>query len=136
MSALTSLGRQAAMIRAVFRDQWKQPAEFRRWQTERLQAIVAHAYANVPFHRRRMEAAGVTPDVIRSLDDIGRLPFSDKEAVRAAYPHDAMAPGYGPHNTYEEHTSGSTGKNLQLRHDFAAYDYYKALTYRQYHEHV
>lgn len=54
--------------------------QLRRLQTHKLQQLVARAFADSPYHRRLYEAAGVTPDKIRSLDDIRRLPFMTREA--------------------------------------------------------
>ena len=49
-------------------------AAMTRWQTRRLREQVAHADANSPFYRRKLEAArrqaGADPD----LDDLGRCP--------------------------------------------------------------
>ena len=38
-----------------------------------------------------MEAVGVTPDDIKSIDDISKLPFLTKDDLRDAYPYDLMA---------------------------------------------
>lgn len=53
--------------------------QLRALQLQRLQHLVARAYHRSPFHRRLYEQAGVTPDRIRSLDDIRRLPFMTRE---------------------------------------------------------
>lgn len=65
--------------------------ELRALQLERLQHTVRHAYANVPTYRRKLDAAGVTPDDIRSLDDLQRLPFTTKEDLRESYPFGMFA---------------------------------------------
>jgi phenylacetate-CoA ligase len=38
-----------------------------------------------------MKAAGVTPDDIRSLDDLAKLPFTDKDDMRDNYPYGTFA---------------------------------------------
>ena len=38
------------------------------------------------FYRRRFREAGVSPEDIRSLDDLQRLPFTTKEDLRENYP--------------------------------------------------
>ena len=48
-------------------------------QLRRLQRLVGFAWERSAFHRRLYEKAGVTPDRIRSLDDIRRLPFMTRE---------------------------------------------------------
>ena len=47
-------------------------------QLERLRATVDNAYRNVPLHRARMDAAGVKPSDIRTLEHVARLPFTVK----------------------------------------------------------
>ena len=51
------------------------PEYLRELQLTRLKKIVRHAYDNVEFFRNRMNEAGLTPDVITSLKDLGKLPF-------------------------------------------------------------
>ena len=63
--------------------------QLRALQTARLQQLVQRAYATSPFVRRLYQQAGVTPDQIRSLDDLRRLPFMTREdwmANQAATP--------------------------------------------------
>ncbi len=60
-------------------------------QLERLRATVRNAYDHVPIHRTRLDAAGVTPDAIASLDDVERLPFTLKSDLRDHYPFGMFA---------------------------------------------
>ena len=39
-------------------------------QNERLRAVVKHEYENVPVYRERMDAAGVKPEDIRTIEDM------------------------------------------------------------------
>jgi phenylacetate-CoA ligase len=60
-------------------------------QVRRLRATVKEAYAKVPLHRTRMQAAGIEPRDLRSLDDLGRLPFTLKSDLRDHYPFGLFA---------------------------------------------
>lgn len=62
-----------------------------RLQLSRLQAVVERVYSAVPFYRRRLDEAGVTPGSIRSLEDLKRLPFTSKADLRGLYPFGALA---------------------------------------------
>jgi len=53
--------------------------DLRRLQTVKLQRVVTHAWNHSPFHRRLYEKAGITPDQIKTFDDIQRLPFMTRE---------------------------------------------------------
>jgi phenylacetate-CoA ligase len=71
-------------------ERMERPA-LRALQLERLKALVAHAYANVPHYRRSFDAAGVKPDDIRHLDDLARFPFVVKTDLRDNYPFGLLA---------------------------------------------
>jgi len=65
--------------------------ELEALQLERLQWTVRHAYQNVPHYTRTLDEAGVSPDDIRSLDDVRLLPFTTKEDLRQNYPFGMFA---------------------------------------------
>lgn len=52
--------------------------QLRRIQSQRLSEIVKLAYERVPLHRARMDKLGVKPSDIKSIDDISKLPFTQK----------------------------------------------------------
>ena len=62
--------------------------QINQWQNDGLLDVVKRVYENVPFYRKKMEAVGVTPDDIKSIDDISKLPFLTKDDLRDAYPYD------------------------------------------------
>ena len=51
-------------------------------QLENLKKTVRRVWENVPFYRARMEDWNVTPDDIKSLDDLNKLPFMTKSDLR------------------------------------------------------
>lgn len=53
--------------------------QIHQWQSERLVKQVKHVWQHVPFYRKRMEEAGVTPEDIQSADDLHKLPFLTKD---------------------------------------------------------
>ncbi len=60
-------------------------------QTERLRSTVNRVYCNVPFYRDRMQKAGIEPGDIKSLEDLKKLPFTNKEDLRDTYPYGMFA---------------------------------------------
>ena len=59
------------------------PERIARRQTQRVRAIVEHAYASVPFYTESMRERRLTPRDIRSADDLALLPLIDSAIVRA-----------------------------------------------------
>ncbi len=78
-------------------------------QLTRLRETVARAAAAVPFYRERFAQAGVTPDDLRSLGDIARLPFTTKQDLRDHYPFGMFAVPVAQLRQVHA-TSGTTGK--------------------------
>ena len=54
-------------------------------QLERLRKTVTHCM-NSPFYRKRFEDKGLSPDSIKSLDDLKKIPFTTKQDLRDNYP--------------------------------------------------
>ena len=78
-------------------------------QSRRLVDVVKRVYDNVPFYRRKMQQRGVEPGDIRSIEDIGKLPFTTKEDLRDNYPFGLLAiPKKDVVRV--QGTSGTTGK--------------------------
>ncbi len=54
-------------------------------QLERLQKTVRHCM-NSPFYQKKFQELGITPEDIKTLDDVQKLPFTSKEDLRENYP--------------------------------------------------
>jgi phenylacetate-CoA ligase len=65
--------------------------ELRGLQLKRLQATLAHAYANSPVYRAKFDAAGVHPSDCRALADLAKFPFTSKADLRDSYPFGMFA---------------------------------------------
>ena len=57
-------------------------AQIEEIQLERLKYTVKYCYDNVPFYKKKLDDAGVTPDQIKTLDDIRRIPPTTKADLR------------------------------------------------------
>ena len=56
-------------------------------QLARLKNVVARVYKGCEFYRKRLDEAGVTPDSIKTLDDIEKIPMTSKDDLRSQYPY-------------------------------------------------
>lgn len=73
--------------------------------------MVRRAYERVPLFRKRMDDLSLTPDDIKSLDDISKLPFTTKNDLRDNYPFGLFASPL--HEIVRFHaSSGTTGKPI------------------------
>jgi phenylacetate-CoA ligase len=89
------------------------PAELPAHQLKGLQWTVSHAYDNSPFYRERLDAAGIAPGSIRSLDDLHRLPCTTANDLADGYPFALRAATFA--DLVRIHaSSGTTGKRKIL----------------------
>ncbi len=85
--------------------------DMRALQSEKLVKQVKHVYENVKYYRDLMDEKGVTPDDIKSIDDLHKLPFLTKSDLRDAYPYGLL--GTDLKNCVRIHsTSGTTGRRV------------------------
>lgn len=85
--------------------------EMRAIQTEKLVTQVKHVYDNVEYYRNLMDEKGVTPDDVKSIDDLHKLPFLTKTDLRDAYPYGLL--GTDLKNCVRiQSTSGTTGRRV------------------------
>ncbi len=85
--------------------------EMRRLQSEKLVRQVKHVYDNVPYYRDLMDKKGVSPDDIKSIDDLYKLPFLSKADLRDAYPYGMLAKPLDECVRIHS-TSGTTGRRV------------------------
>ena len=78
-------------------------------QSERLVKLVKYVYDNVEFYRNKMDKAGVSPDDIKGIEDITKLPYTTKDDLRDTYPFGLFAAPMS--DIVRIHaSSGTTGK--------------------------
>ena len=59
--------------------------DIRKLQEERLVKMARYAYDNVPMFNKRFNEAGITPDDIKGLDALQKIPFTVKDDLRQCY---------------------------------------------------
>jgi phenylacetate-CoA ligase len=86
-------------------------SELRALQLQRLKATVQRCYDNVALFRQRMDERRMKPADIRTLDDVARLPFTQKTDLRDTYPYGLFA--VPMKDVVRLHaSSGTTGKPI------------------------
>jgi len=98
--------------------------EIRKIQSERLVNQVKNVWENVPMYRKRMEDMGLTPDDIKSVDDLHKLPFITKDDLRDEYPYGLLARPLSECVRIQS-TSGTTGRRVvafYTQHDVDLWD--------------
>jgi phenylacetate-CoA ligase len=65
--------------------------ELEALQLSRLQHTVSYAYDRVPLYKRKFDDAGIHPNDLRELSDLGNFPFTTKDDLREEYPFGMFA---------------------------------------------
>ncbi|HBV87853.1 MAG TPA: phenylacetate--CoA ligase [Desulfosporosinus sp.] len=98
-------------------------------QLERLKWTVNRVYNRVPHYRGKFEKLGITPEQIRSLDDLKRLPFTTKDDLRSNYPFGLFA--VPQREVVRVHaSSGTTGRPVVVGYTAKDLDTWTNLTAR------
>lgn len=86
----------------------------RELQAERLRKTLAIAAQN-EFYKKAFERAGVSPDTLRTIDDIRKFPFTLKQDMRDNYPF-GMVSGQMKEAVRIHSSSGTTGTPTVIVH--------------------
>jgi phenylacetate-CoA ligase len=83
--------------------------ELEKLQLARLQYLAQKVYHNVPFYNQKFNEMGIRPENIKSLSDLKKLPFTEKQDLRNNYPFGLFA--VPRESVVRVHvSSGTTGK--------------------------
>ena len=85
--------------------------DIKKLQSEKLVKQVKHVYENVPYYKNLMDEKGVTPDDIKGIEDLHKLPFLTKADLRDAYPYGLLAKPLEDCVRIQS-TSGTTGRRV------------------------
>lgn len=98
-------------------------------QLERLKSTVERCYNNVEHYRKKLDAAGVKPADIKTLEDIRKIPFTVKDDLRQNYPYKLFA--VPMKEVIRVHaSSGTTGKPTVVGYTKADIDMWAELIAR------
>ena len=87
--------------------------EMRALQGAKLADCVKRVYENVPAYKKKFDDAGVLPGDIKTIDDITKLPFTDKYELAENYPYGFFAVPMRDIVRIQA-SSGTTGKQKVL----------------------
>jgi phenylacetate-CoA ligase len=80
-------------------------------QSERLVKQIQHVYENVPYYRQKMDEIGLKPEDIKGIEDLHKLPFTNKDELRDQYPYGFLGVPLDECVRIQS-TSGTTGRRV------------------------
>jgi phenylacetate-CoA ligase len=94
------------------RERWS-AERLTEWQNKHLQALISHAYRNVPYYHRLFQFAGLVPEDIRGVQDLHKIPTLSKDVVRDNF-QDLAAANFTADAVVTISTSGTSGRPVRI----------------------
>ncbi len=115
----------------INRNPWRKPSDLDKLQEKMFKSIVKHAFEDTAFYRRLYRKSGVSPDDIKSLADVGKLPIVSKRDLKQSTIEERFSKRFQIAGCREGRTSGSTGEPFRIYMEPRAADYLQALHLRR-----
>ena len=98
----------------LIQNQWKSYGELKEEQEKQLRVMINFAYKNVPYYHKLFDDLKLSPDDIKKVDDLEKLPILTKEIIKQNWEN------FKPVNLnkmkyYNDATGGSTGTPFKYR---------------------
>ncbi len=103
-----------------------------QYQNAHLQKLLHHSYQNIPYYRDLFRKLNLRPDSIKTVADLERLPFLDKQTVRENYDK-LIARNRKNILCNIGLTSGSSGTPGKFLRDYRSINFEHAAVWRQWH---
>jgi phenylacetate-CoA ligase len=89
------------------------PSRIGAYQDAQIAATVEHAYRETDYYRRIMDDRGLSPDDIRGVSDLPKLPILTKDDIRQ-HRNRIVARNAKPRRLHTVQTSGSSGVPMRI----------------------
>ncbi|MFX0132865.1 MAG: phenylacetate--CoA ligase family protein [Candidatus Hodarchaeota archaeon] len=119
----------AKYYKFLMQSQWWSQEKLEEFQNKRLQIVIKHAYENVPYYRKIFNDRGLSPNDIKSKEDLKILPVLTKNDVRENF-NNLLAKNFIKFKPSCFHTSGSTGEPLHYYIDKTLIAFTQAIVWR------
>lgn len=98
-------------------------------QNKRLQVLIAHCYANVPYYTKLFDSLGLKPEDIQCREDLRKLPILTKQMVRDNF-EELKARNISEYKVLKSSTGGSTGQPMQYMRNVESWNMQWASSFR------
>ncbi len=110
--------------------QWRSADELAAFQIGALRRLLDHTHAHIPWYRARMDAVGLRPRDLRSVEDLARLPILSRAEARDCGAQRESTTTLLP--SIRKQTSGTGGQPLSFGYDIASEHWRQAVKLRGY----
>lgn len=117
------------LLNGLKKSQYFSKEELDNLHNEKLCGIIYHCYKNVPYYTDLFKELKLTPENIKTKEDLKKLPFLDKDIVRENYDR-LIAKNKIKILCNIGHTSGSTGTPAKYLRDYYSINFENAILWR------
>lgn len=103
-------------LRELEKTQFYSKSDLDNFQNKKLKFLIRHAYENVPYYHKIFRNNNLTPDDIKTKEDLIKVPYLTKDDIRNNF-KDLIARNFDHNELQLVHTSGTTGSPLQFYWD-------------------
>ena len=97
----------------LMKSQWWDNDKIRYYQNKKLKILIMYAFCNVPYYRKVFDYCGITPENIKSVDDLIKLPVLTREDIIENY-EDLKPKSYKGKTRLLKTGGTSTGRPLSI----------------------
>ncbi len=101
-------------LKRLMSNQWLSAPDLDELQNRKLRAVVKYAYENVSYYRSLFSSIGLSPEDIRTVEDLKHIPITTKDDLRTAGEERIIARDVNLSSCITRNTSGSTGKSFTV----------------------
>ena len=102
--------RRVLKLRSIVKNRRRTPSELELLRQKKLQAVIRNAYDHVQYYRSLFRSVGLSPDDIRTPEDLQHVPITTKDDLRAAGTENVTARWADLATCITTRTHGSSGK--------------------------
>ena len=114
------------------KSQWWSRDRLIEYQFSELQKVLQHSYNNIPYYRNLFQERDISPNDIKNLNDIRKIPTLNKNTLIKNL-NDMVAKNVKIESCNKASTSGSSGKPFQFYHSKEEVQREQAFVYHQWH---
>lgn len=103
-----------SMYKALAKSQWYPYSDLKSDQEVKLQKMISFSYENVPYYHKLFKSLNLSPEDIKTIEDLEKLPVLNKEIIKENW-DDFKPVNLNNMKYYTQSTGGSTGTPFQYR---------------------
>jgi len=101
-------------LHQIRKNQRRDYLQIKRIQEKKLKLLLCHAYCNVEYYRKLFQQKNILPQDIKCLEDLVKIPLTDRESIQALPKEEITARGINLKRCGNLRTSGSSGVPLNI----------------------